>query len=101
MDLLDFPDNMVLHLERDYRSYKVFTTEERSKFKVLYGMSDKDGIIDTKFNTLREVKQIFIDASVNGYELKFNLLFKQGLMGVAKELAAEYSEVCATKSTDI
>lgn len=90
MDILDFPDNMVLHLERDSRSYKVFTTEERNKFKVIYGLSDKDSIIETEYHNLREVKQILIDASVNGYSLKFNLLFKQGVMGVAKELAEEY-----------
>lgn len=92
MDLLDFPDNLVLHLMRDTRSYKVFTTDEKDKFKVLYGLSDKDSIVDTKFYTLREVKQLFIDASVNEYNLMLNLLFKRGLLGVAKELAEEFRQ---------
>lgn len=88
--LLDFPDNLVLHLEREFRSYKVFTTEQREKFKVVYGLSDKDSIVDTKIYSLREVKQLFVDASINEFILKLNLLFKKGLMGVAHELAEEY-----------
>lgn len=88
--ILEFPDNLVLYLERDSRSYKVFTTEQKGKFKVLYGLADKDSIIDSKMYSLREVKQLLIDASVNEYKLKLNLLFKNGLMGVAKELAEEY-----------
>lgn len=87
--ILDFPDNLVLHLERDSRSYKAFTTEERGKFKLLYGLDDRDSIIDTKFINERELKQVFIDASINGYELKLNLAFMKNLYGIAKELAAE------------
>ena len=97
MDLLDFPDNLVLHLERATRSYKVFTTEQREKFKVLYGLSDKDSIVDSKIYSLREVKQLFVDASVNEYTLRLNLLFKKGLYGVAKELAEEYRANCPAK----
>lgn len=92
--LLEFPDNLVLHLERDTRSYKVFTTEQREKFKVLYGLADKDSIVDTKIYTLREVKQMFVDASINEYKLRLNLLFKKGLYGVAKELAEEFRANC-------
>ncbi len=88
--LLQFSDNLVLDLERDSRSYKVYTTEEMGKFRVLYGLADRDAIVITFFYNLKEVKQMFIDASVNDYKLKLNLLFKNGLMGVAKELAEEY-----------
>jgi hypothetical protein len=90
MSHLDYPDNLVLHLERDSRSYKVYTTEEQDVFKVLYGLADRDAIITTSMNNLREIKQMFVDASINEYQLKLNLLFRKGLMGVAKELAEEY-----------
>ncbi len=90
MSHLEFPDNLVLHLERDSRSYKVYTTEDCGKFKVVFGLSDRDAIITTSIHSLREIKQMFIDASVNEYKLKLNLLFKKGLIGVAKELAEEY-----------
>jgi hypothetical protein len=100
--LLDFPDNLILHLERDLRSYKAFTTEERGKFKLLYGLDSKDSIIDTKFINERELKQVLVDASVNGYELKINLAFKKNLYGIAKELAAEReAQVKAEETSDV
>jgi hypothetical protein len=89
MDILNYPDNLVLHLERDMKSYKAFTTEELGKFKLLYGLSQKDSIIDTRYINERELKQVFVDASINGYELKVNLAFRKNLYSIAKELAAE------------
>ena len=98
---LDYPDNLVLHLERDKYSYKCFTTEERNKFKVIKGLSIYDGVIDTKFITERELKQLFIDESINGYQLKTNLVFKKGLLGIAKELAAEREAKLAAEEGDL
>ena len=91
-DILDFPDNLVLHLARDRRSYKVFTTDKRGSFKVINGLWAGDGVIDTSFIGERDLKQLFVDSCINGYELKTNLIFKQGLLGIAKELAKEREE---------
>lgn len=92
MEELNYPDNLVLCLERDKRSYKAFTTEVPNKFKIINGLSMGDAVIDTKFIDLKELKQLFVDSCVNGYSIKTNLMFKQGLLGVAKELAKEYEE---------
>lgn len=99
-DILEYPDNLVLHLEREKRSYKVFTTETKDKFKILGGLSDKDTIIDTKFMNIRDVKQLLVDSCINDYVIKTNLLFKQGFYGVVKELAKERDDkLLAEKST--
>lgn len=91
-DILDYPDNLVLHLERDKRSYKVFTTEKRGVFKVINGLWAGDGVIDTSYIGERYLKQLMVDSCINGYEIKSNLIFKQGLFGLAKELAKEREE---------
>lgn len=88
-DILDFADNLILHLERDKHSYKCYTTDERNKFKIVKGLSIYDGVIDIKFINYNELKQLFVDSCINGYEIKINLAFKKGLFGTAKELADE------------
>lgn len=91
-DILDYPDNMILHLERNKRSYKVFTTDKRDHYKVINGLWTADSVIDTTYINERELKQLLVDSCINGYEIKTNLVFKQGLFGVAKELAKEREE---------
>lgn len=91
-DILDYPDNLVLHLEREKRSYKVFTTDKRGSFKVINGLWAGDGVIDTSYIGERFLKQLFVDSCINGYDIKLNLIFKQGLLGIAKELAKEREE---------
>ena len=91
-DILDFPDNLVLHLERDRRSYKAFTTDKRGVFKVINGLWAGDGVIDTSYIGERHLKQLMVDSCINGYDLKLNIIFKQGLYGLAKELAKEREE---------
>lgn len=91
-DILDYPDNVILHLERDRRSLKCFTTDEKNKFKVINGLYEMDSVIDTKYYTVRDLKQLLVDSIINGYVLKLNLIFKQGVHGIVKELAAERQE---------
>lgn len=88
-DFLEFPDNLVLHLERSKRSYKAFTTDKKGLFKIINGLSDGDAVIDVKYINERELKQLLVDSCINGYELKLNLAFKGGFFGVVKELARE------------
>ena len=89
-DIFDYPDNLVLHLERDRRSYKVFTTDKRGNYKLINGLWMGDSIIDTKYINERELKQLLVDSCINGYQIKTNLAFKQGLFGLARELAEEF-----------
>ena len=91
-DILDYPDNVILHLERDRRSLKCFTTDQKDKFKVINGLYEMDSVIDTKYYTVRDLKQLLVDSIINGYVLKLNLIFKQGVQNVVKELAAERQE---------
>lgn len=91
-NILNFPDNLILHLERDKRSYKVFTTDKLDHFKVINGLWQGDSVIDTSYVGLRYLKQLMVDSCINGYEVKTNLIFKQGLYGLAKELAKEREE---------
>ena len=88
-DMLDYPDNLVLHLERERRSYKCFTTDVKDKFKILNGLCDMDNIVDTKYLNIRELKQLLVDSVINGYTLKTNLIFKKGFHGIVNELAEE------------
>lgn len=92
MDIIEYADNLVLHLQRNKRSYKCFTTCDKDKFKVIYGLSDYDVINDTKYMNLNEIKQLFVDSCINDYNIVTNLIFKKGLYGVAKELSEEYKK---------
>lgn len=91
-DILDYPDNLVLHLEREQRSYKIFTTEKRGTFKVIHGLSIKDGVIDTSYINEKQLKQMMVDNVINGYDIKTNLAFKKGFHGIVNELAKEREE---------
>jgi hypothetical protein len=91
-DFLDYADNLILHLERDNRSIKCFTTEDNNKFKILNGLSHLDSITNKYYITLKELKQLLVDSVVNGYTLKLNLVFKQGINGIVNELANEYKK---------
>ena len=99
--LLNFPDNLVLHLERDRRNIKVFTTEKRLHFKVLYGLWDADSVVDTTYIDLRQLKQLLVDSCINGFTIKSNMIFEKGLLGVAKELAKEREEQLKVLVTEI
>lgn len=92
MDILEYADNLVLHLQRNKRSYKCYTTGDKDKIKVVYGLSDYDVINDTKYMNLNEVKHLFVDSCINEYNIMTNLIFKKGLYGVAKELSDEYNK---------
>ena len=99
--MLDYPDNVILHLERDRRSLKCFTTDEKNKFKVINGLYEKDSIIDTKYYTVRDLKQLLVDSLINGYVLKLNLIFKQGVYNVVKELAEERQEYLKRENENV
>ena len=86
---LDYPDNLVICLGRGRRHIKCFTTDSRDKFKMIIGLSDMDGVIETKYINLRELKQLVIDSVINEFSLKENLIFRQGVHGLALELAKE------------
>lgn len=94
MNIVEYADNLVLELysKSDRRSWKVITTGEPDMFKIENGLSSFNSVVDVKYYTLREVKQLFIDQTIMGYEIRQNLLFKKGLRGVAEELAMLYRD---------
>ena len=98
--ILDFPDNLILHLERDRRSYKIFTTDKKGVYKSINGLWTGDSVIDTKYIDDRSLKQLMVDSCINGYEIKTNLVFKEGLHNLAKSLAQEYQEWLAKKESE-
>ena len=98
--ILEYPDNLVLHLERDRRSYKIFTTDRKGLYKSINGLWSGDSVIDTKFIDEREVKQLLVDSAINGYEIKLNLIFKEGLHNLAKALSKEYKEHLEKKNEE-
>lgn len=87
--LFEYPDNLIVVLQRHHRSIKVTTTGEPDRFKVVSGLDESDGIIDGCHITERELKQLVIDSCINGYELRLNQAFKKSLYALALELAEE------------
>lgn len=87
--LFEFPDNLIVVLERNRRTIKVTTTEDANRFKVVSELGDKDAVIDGRYITERELKQLIVDSCINGFEIRQNLAFKKSLYGLAKELAEE------------
>lgn len=87
--LLHFADNLILELQRDRMTIKVITTSENNKFKVIHGLWIRNSIEETRYTDMRGLKQLLVDSCINGYSIKQNLVFPQGLHGVALELANE------------
>ena len=98
--LLHFADNLILELDRERTSIKVTTTSEYGKFKVVRGLWIADSVSDTKYIDMRDLKQLLVDSCINGYNIKQNLVFPQGLHGVAVELANERMKQEAISMTE-
>lgn len=82
-----FAGNRVLafkHIE-DKKTIVVTGTGEPDHFKVVKGLTPRDHITDTTYATRDELKSIFIDAVVMGYELITNQLFEKGIMDCIPE----------------
>jgi hypothetical protein len=62
------------------RSIKVFSTEKDDVFKVVRGMNAKNQVVDTKMMGVEEIKQLWIDSVVNGYECVRNEIFMRGIL---------------------
>lgn len=62
------------------RCIKVFSTELDDVFKVVRGMNAKNQIVDTKMMGITELKQLWIDSVVNGYECVRNEIFMRGIL---------------------
>lgn len=62
------------------RRIKVFSTELDDVFKVVRGMNAKNQIIDTEMMGLKDIKQLWIDSVVNGYECVKNEIFMRGIL---------------------
>lgn len=89
-DITDFADNLVLHLQRDNRHMTFTTTGVKGQLKVVD--ESRTSLNASYIASVKEVRHIFLDSVVNGWKINANLLFPSGLLGVAKELAAEYKQ---------
>ena len=75
-------DNIVLdfmELDEMKRRIKVLSTDEEDKFKVIRGLNAKNQIVDVTYMTTSELKQLWIDSVVNGYECVKNEIFMRGI----------------------
>jgi hypothetical protein len=101
MDITKYADNLVLelHMPGTRRYIKVITTGETDSFKFERSVQGLTVYDETEYITYQQCKHLLVDSVVNGFELTKNLLFPQGFMGVARELAALYREQQATSGT--
>lgn len=58
----------------------VKATSVPETFKVIKGITNNNQITSTSKVTLQDVKQLWIDSIVNGYECVTNLLFPRGIL---------------------
>lgn len=83
-------DNLVLEfLEQNEmrRRIKVISTDEEDKFKVIRGLSAKNQVFDVTYMTGTELKQLWIDSVVNGFECVKNEIFMRGIKDCLPETA--------------
>lgn len=67
------------------RKIKVFSTEKDDVYKVLRGLSAKNQVVDMKLMSGEELKQLWIDSVVNGFECVKNELFMRGILDCLPE----------------
>jgi hypothetical protein len=75
-------DNIVLdfmELNEMKRRIKVVSTEDEDRFKVIRGLSARNQIVDVSYMTGNELKQLWIDSVVNGFECVKNEIFMRGI----------------------
>ena len=62
------------------RSIEVFSTADPNKFKVIRGLNARNQCIDTTYQTVEDLKRLWIDCSVNGYTCVANEIFPRGII---------------------
>ena len=83
---LEYADNIVLHFRHTEMKMdtKVWTTGDVNRFKVGRGTDAGNRMYDTTFINMYDLESMAIDHIINGYELKVNWVFKDGIDGVVK-----------------
>jgi hypothetical protein len=68
------------------RLIEVFSTEDPSLFKVVYGLNSRNQCVNIRHNVdIEEIKRIWIDNVVNGYCCILNELFPRGILDCMNE----------------
>jgi hypothetical protein len=68
------------------RSIEVFSTEDPTLFKVVYGLNARNQCVNIRHNVdIEEIKRIWIDNVVNGYSCVINELFPRGILDCMNE----------------
>ena len=80
-------NNCVLEfVERgDNKKIKVFSTEIENVFKVVRGIAAKNQMVSSSLAAEPELKQLWIDSVVNGYECVKNEIFMRGILDCLPE----------------
>jgi len=87
-------DNLVLDFkEREEalssrRRIQVYTTANADRFKVISGLSAKNHLNDVSYVPYSQLKNVWVDAVVNGFDIVRNDIFEGGISEVL-ELCAE------------
>jgi hypothetical protein len=77
-----FAGNRVIAFKHseDKKTIVVTGTGEPDRYKVVRGLSARDHITDTRYMTRDELKEVFVDALIMGYDLITNQLFEKGVL---------------------
>jgi len=88
-------DNLVLEFkEREEplssrRRIQVYSTVDEDRFKVINGLSAKNQMSDTTYVPYSQLKNVWVDAVVNGFDIVKNDVFEGGIAEVLKLCADE------------
>jgi hypothetical protein len=98
-----YADNLVLEFkEREEalssrRTIKVYTTGNPDSYKVINGLSAKNQLRDTTYVPHNQLKNVWIDAVVNGYVLVKNEVFEGGIKEVLELCAEDHAKLNADR----
>jgi hypothetical protein len=90
-----FADNLVLEFkEREEplssrRTIQVFSTADEDRFKVINSLTAKNGMLDATYVPYSQLKNVWVDAVVNGFIIQKNDVFEGGIAEVLKLCADE------------
>jgi len=91
-------DNLVLEFkEREEalscrRTIKVYSTIDEDKFKVISSLSAKNQMLEATYVPYSQLKNVWIDAIVNGYSIVKNDVFEGGIQEVLKLCAEDHAK---------
>lgn len=96
-------DNLVLEFkEREEplssrRTIQVYSTADADRFKVINSLNAKNQMRDTTYVPYSQLKNVWVDAVVNGFNISKNDVFEGGIKEVLELCAEEHARNEASK----